>query len=169
MDAFEDDARVFAAAQEREALGGLPLHVVAHGPEPWGMRQHHPRDVADGDRGARLALEDDRLHILGTTDVADSPYGQLLVAMLKKAAAHAPIRPAQRVADIGQRETVREETRRINLDVHFFQVPSEGHHIGNARDLEENPRDHPLEFRPRFCVGVPIAHDAELIDLTEGR
>ena len=72
------------------------------------MRQHHPRHVADGNRGAPLALEHDRLQVLGTADVTDSPNGQLLIAVLKKSAADVPVRPAQRVADVDERETMGE-------------------------------------------------------------
>ena len=41
-------------------------------------------------------------------------------AILKKAAANVAVRPAQRIADVGQRETVGEQARRIDFDVHFF-------------------------------------------------
>ena len=57
--------------------------------------------------------------------------------MLKKAAADVPVRPAQRVADVGQRKAVGEQARRIDFDVHFFQVPAEGHHVRDAGNLQE--------------------------------
>src|SRR2546426_8328783 len=47
------------------------------------------------------------------TTLFRSPNGQLLIAVLKKSAADVPVRPAQRVADVDERETMGEQTRRI--------------------------------------------------------
>ena len=141
VDAVEHEARVLAAAQQREAFGDLAFEVVADRAEPRRVRQHHARDVADGDRRAAFALEDDGLHVLGAADVADAADRQLLIAVLQEAAADVPVGTAERLADVGQREAVREQARRVDFDVHLLQVAAEGHHVGDARHLAEDARD----------------------------
>ena len=74
------------------------------------MRQHDTRDVTHGDRSPALALYHDRLHVLGTANVADSSNRELLLSVLKKAATDIAVRPAQRLVDVGERETMREQT-----------------------------------------------------------
>ena len=169
VDPVEDDARVLAAAQQREPFGDFALDVVADRAEPRRVRQHDARHVADGDRRAAFALEHDRLQVLRAPDVADAADRQLLIAVLKEAAADVAVRPAERVADVGQRQVVREQTRRIDLDVHLLQVAAEGHHVGDPRNLKQDPRDGPLQLGPRLRVRVPVAHHAELVDLAERR
>jgi hypothetical protein len=125
------------------------------------------RDVADRHRCAVLAAQHHVPDVLGAAQVAHAAHRQLLGAVAEEAAPHVQVRVLERLVHVVERQVVRQQRERVDLDVELLQEAPERDHVGHPRDLAQQARHVPVELRAELVQIVAIAAQHELEDLAE--
>ena len=151
LDLADDFARVGAVAHDHDAPHRLAFAIQLRDATPHVGAELHVRDLAEQDRHAFRADPDRNLaQVVETLDVAAHAQDEFLLRHLDGASPDLAVALLDRHADLGDREVIRPQLRRIDRDLILFHKAADRRDFGDALDRSE------LIFQ------IPVLHRTQL-------